>query len=753
MDGFGVLPLEQLLRILTDTSHQGVWVVDPDAKTSYVNQAMAEMLRCDRSEIIGHSIFEFIDEEARPAAEENLERRRARISEVVDFPFRRKDGTRVWTTLTTTPIEDAEGRFIGSLALALDVTERKGLEEQLRHKTTKLAEAQQLARLGSWDWDVTTDHFAWSDQMFRLFGMEPGALTDIRLETYLDLVSAEDRERVRQRIEQARADHEPFSFDHKIVLDDGTTRVVHSEGKSILSASGRIVRMVGTAQDVTEHDEALRAKERSVSLLEATIEATADGILVLDRDLDPLAYNQRFLSMWRIPREVATARKRTILLDAVAEQLEDPKGFVRRSDDLHANVDAEIFDALRFKDGRVYERYSRPQRVKGVPIGRVLSFRDVTERERLLQRATFLSDASRLLGSLDIEPALERVAHLAVRYLAKLADGCAIDLFSAAGERRRLLAISRDIDQPMSPQPSARVLAGESEIYDLDGRSYLGVPLISMGRLLGAITLRAAEHQQYSIEELDVAEELGRRAAQAIDNAQLYVEAQEALRAREEFLAIAAHELRGPANAIHLSVQALKQGRGAAGETTKLYEILERQNRRLAQFVDELLDLGRIRGGKLRLDVEPGVKLGAIVREAVASLEVELARSGSSLSVDVPTNCAGNWDTFRIRQVVTNLLSNAIKFGRGKPIALNARQNDGTAILTVRDGGIGIEKELVTRVFDPFVRGVSVRHYGGLGIGLFIVKTIVDAHGGTIRVDSAPNEGTSFTVALPEVTT
>jgi signal transduction histidine kinase len=385
-----------------------------------------------------------------------------------------------------------------------------------------------------------------------------------------------------------------------------------------------------------------------------------------------------------------------------------------------------------------------PQRIGDAVVGRVWSFRDISAREQLLHSALFLSDATRLLASLEVEQALDGVARIAVPYMG---DGCAIDVFGA-GAPRRLVAISRDPRTPISPELHPNVLAGNSLVYQVGSSSYLGVPLLMKDTLAGAITFCAGPHRKYQARDVEVAEELARRAALALDNARLYRRAQEALRARDEFLSVAAHEIRGPLTAIHLAAQTIRKGKTRPESLPNMLAIVEREDRRLSQFVDELLDLGRIREGRLQLQYE-AVSLGEVVRDVARRLDLELIRSRSSLSVLAEENIVGQWDKFRVDQVVNNLLSNAIKFGLGKPIEIVTRTRSLRALLIVKDRGIGIEPEVLPRLFKPFERGVSERHYGGLGLGLHIVKTIVEAMRGTVKVESAPGTGTVFTVELP----
>jgi predicted ATPase/signal transduction histidine kinase/PAS domain-containing protein len=506
-----------------------------------------------------------------------------------------------------------------------------------------------------------------------------------------------------------------------------------------------IVGCVGAAFDVTELKDGIRKLEHALSRWEAALGATAEGILVVDLEGNVSAVNQRFLSLWRIPPHAAQQRQHLKMLESVVDQLEDPSSFLGRVREIYANPEQESFDLIPFTDGRLFERQSMPQRIGGEIVGRVWSLRDVTERERLFRRALFLADATRLLASLDVEPALDSVAHIAVPYLG---DGCAIDLLGEGGPRR-LLAVSRDATQPIQPELHPSVIAGHPTIYPVGERSYMAVPLLVKGALAGAITFAASPSRRYTPDDLELAEELARRAALSVENARLYRGAQDALQARDEFLSIAAHEIRGPITSMHMAVQGIEQGKIPPAAMSKVLEIVQREDRRLARFVDELLDVGRIRSGRMQFTFEQ-VDLNDVVRTAAARLGAELARSGSSLSVTTDGRGVGQWDKSRLEQVVTNLLSNAIKFGLGKPIAVSVKAHDGRVWLVVKDHGIGIPPRMHQRIFLPFERAVAVRHYGGLGLGLFIVRTVVEGLGGRISLESSPNAGSTFTVELPQ---
>jgi signal transduction histidine kinase/PAS domain-containing protein len=648
-----------------------------------------------------------------------------------------------WYAVLLEPLINAQGQVNGCLGVAFDITEQRTTQEHLARDEERLAEAQRVAHIGSFEWDIALNTVTWSDELHRIHGLEPGQFGGT-YEAFIERVDPTDVEATKSAVFDALRNPKPFVYDHRIIRSDHSIRTLHTRGDVITDEHHKPIRVVGSCWDITDLNEAMNSLEQARSLLEATIEATADGLLVVDSHGKVAAYNRRFLTLWRIPAEIVERRDDDGLLTFVLDQLEDPDSFISGVRELYGRADCESFDVLRFRDGRVFERYSVPQRVKAGIVGRVWSFRDVTERERLFRRALFLSDATRLLASLDVEPALDSVAHLAVPYLG---EGCAVDLFGYGGPRR-LLVVSRDPTQPVSPDLHGSVLAGHAAVYSLGSRSCMVAPLVVKEAVVGALTFVAARKRRYTPEDLELAEELASRAALSVENANLYRGAQEALQARDEFLSIAAHEIRGPITSIHLAVQGLRKGKAPAQAMPKLLEIIEQEDRRLARFVDELLDLGNIRAGRFHLTFEE-VDLGNIVREVSSRLGAELARTGSSLSITSEGHPVGQWDRFRLEQVVMNLLWNAMKFGLGKPIAVNVCEHEGKTTLVVQDHGIGIPPEMTERIFRPFERAEPVRHYGGLGLGLFIARTIVESFGGSIRVHSERNLGSTFTVELP----
>ena len=731
---------DRYLRIVFEQVPGAIWATDRNLRITYALGRVRAMTGVDSRQAAGMTIQEVVG--ARSPTEPAVAHHLAALAgqaQSFRYEFRGR-----WFEVLIEPFKDGQGQILGCVGAAVDATERRLFELELATSRRRIEEAQRVAHVGSFEWEVEPNVVTWSDELHRIYSIERGQF-DGTYEAFLERVHPDDLAHTKNVLFDAFRSIKPFVYDHRIVRPDGGVRMLHTRGDVIADERGKPLRIVGSCWDVTELKDTTQNLKAALSLLEATINATADGILVVDREGKVTAHNQPFLALWQIPAELAEHRDDERLLAFVLDQLEDPDGFLRGVRALYGDSDRESFDILRFKDGRVFERYSTPQRIGEQIAGRVWSFRDVTERERLFRRAVFLADATRLLASLDVEPALDSVAHMAVPYLG---DGCAVDLLGDGGPRR-LLVVSRDPTRPISPELRSAVLSGHPIIYTLGPLSYMAAPLVVKGAVVGAMTFVAPPSRRYTPRDLELAEELARRAALLVENARLYRGAQEAVRARDEFLAIAAHEIRGPITSIHLAVQNLQKRKLPGPASLKVLEMIEREDRRLARFVDELLDLGRIRAGRLHFTFEE-VDLGTVVRDVATRLGAEIAKSGSSLSITTDGRPVGQWDRFRLDQVATNLLLNAIKFSLGKPIEITVRAHEGRATLAIRDEGVGIPSEMHEQIFQPFERAVSSRYYGGLGLGLHIVRTIVEGLGGTVSVESKRGAGSTFTVELPQ---
>ena len=406
------------------------------------------------------------------------------------------------------------------------------------------------------------------------------------------------------------------------------------------------------------------------------------------------------------------------------------------------------------------------------------------EAEAAQRRLAFLAEAStRLASSLDYELTLRNVADLAV---PALADACTVDVFTEDGDVRRVAATRAEsvAEDELARQWSASiesdplvmaVRTSESVLYSelsdlgdllasdrLDALASLGVrsliaaPLAARGRVLGAITCFGFEQRApYTPIEQALAEELGRRCGMAIDNARLHAEAQRATRLRDEFLSVAAHELKTPMTTLRGYTQLL--GRVTAGGQLPPAALLHRsvqaidaQSEKLVRLTEQLLDVSRIEAGKLQLG-QSVVDLVKLVRGIVDS--VQESTDKHQIRLTAPETCPAWADPMRLEQVVANLVGNAVKYSPdGGPIEVSLGQPDPTRIeLAVRDWGLGIPPDRRENLFGRFYQAHGEGHFGGLGLGLYVSREIVELHGGSIEADFPSSGGSRFVVTLPSL--
>jgi PAS domain S-box-containing protein len=417
------------------------------------------------------------------------------------------------------------------------------------------------------------------------------------------------------------------------------------------------------------------------------------------------------------------------------------------------------------------------------------------EQKRSERRLAFLSDASRVLGSsLDYEETLKAMVRLAVPVIA---DWAGVDVIGVDGGIRRLAVAATDPAReelswelsrryPAQPEGNTAVpeaiRTGEPVVYPevtdammaawardaehgalikgLGLRSVMVVPLRARGRMLGALWFATVESgRRYGDADRELAVSLGDRAALAVDNARLYGEsvaayeqAQRASRMKDEFLATLSHELRTPLSAIVGWAHLLGQGELDEGARQRAIEAIRRNATVQTQLISDILDVSRIVAGRMRLEVRP-VDVLAVVEAALDTVRPAADAKGIALVPRYATGAAPLFgDADRLQQVAWNLLSNAVKFTPpGGRVEVSLRATGTHVLLAVQDSGPGIPEEAVPHVFERFQQAdaSSTRRHGGLGLGLAIVRHLVELHGGTVEAANAPGGGARFEVRLP----
>src|SRR3954469_16430845 len=468
-----------------------------------------------------------------------------------------------------------------------------------------------------------------------------------------------------------------YRMEKRYVRKDGSIIWVNLTVSIVRSIDGQPLYLVGFIEDITQRREAQAEASRSLSLLRATLESTADGILVVDHLGKILSFNQKMADMWEVPAEVFASGDEELASNAALERLVYPDEFMTKVIELYKHPDEASYDVLELKDGRTFERYSLPQRIDDVPVGRVWSFRDVTARRRAEEqahalareqaaraeaenaerRAALLAEASRVLSaSFDYETTLAALVRLAV---PAIADYCALDIVEAEDRFERIgeahvdplkSALLREVATfPRSAltdrHPLIRVMttgepvleaeitpefirnsftsdAQRSVVDALGPRSLICVPLASSGKALGALTLVTSDTsgRRFNVADLSLAADLARRAAIVVEHARLFHQAQEATRARDDVLAVVAHDLRNPLNTVSMAVTLMLESTPPERvQERRQVEIVRRAADRMNRMIQDLLDVKRMESGRLSIDIkaEPA---SAIVNDTIDML-------------------------------------------------------------------------------------------------------------------------------------
>ena len=562
--------------------------------------------------------------------------------------------------------------------------------------------------------------------------------------------------------------------------------------------------------------EALEARthelSHSLSLMQATLESTADGLLVTDGEGRVVTFNEKFLAIWGLDRAAAQGATHLGMTKHVDRLLREAAQINARLADIYAAPSKEALDTLELQDGRVLERYSRPQRVDAQVVGRVWSYRDITDRQRAEEA---VRDEARMLdllnrtgaaiaSTLDLETLVQTVTDAATElsgaqfgaffYNATDESGDVFQLYTLSGAPREAF---EKFGHPRATALFGPTFVGQPPVRcddvrldprygqwgphhgmppgHLPVRSYLAVPVAARsGEPIGGLFFGHSAPGVFTERAERLVVGIAAQASVAIDNARLYeetrrvaaereqlIEAERAARAdivrvsrlKDEFLATLSHELRTPLTAIVGWAKVLLRKQGDPESLARGLDAIDRNAAAQARLIDDLLDMNRIISGKVRLDVQP-TDVAAVIDAALDAVRPAAQAKDLRLhSVIDPAAGPVSGDPNRLQQVVWNLLANAVKFTpRGGQVSVVLRRVNSHLELSVSDSGIGVAADFLPHVFDRFRQADSstTRSHGGLGLGLAIVKQLVELHGGSVRAASeGADRGATFTVSLP----
>jgi len=549
----------------------------------------------------------------------------------------------------------------------------------------------------------------------------------------LELVHPDELESLRRAIQEIAA--------HSRGGAQGFVRYRHKDGDFRHGAIDAVNQLDNPAiggvlfhlRDATERRRAEAERERSLSLLEATLESMADGILVVGAEGRIERFNQKFAAMWRMPRDVLASRDDDGAMGFVLEQLQEPAAFLDKLRRLYAEPDAESFDTLRFRDGRVFERYSLPQRLAREVVGRVWSFRDVSERARAEQAM------ARLVAIIEATPdfvgtsdALGHPFYInrAGRRMVGLADDAPLAERHIA-ELHPPAAAARLLEDAIPTALREGVWSGENALRHHDGREIPVLQVVLAHRSPGG--------------EVDFLSTIARDISQRMQ-AEQELRRSHTMAALGSLVAGVAHEVRNPLFGFSSTLDAFEARFGGRDDHRQYVQVLREQLDRLTGLMNDLLEYAK----PTHLELQQG-RLQDVVDHALAACTPLQERAAvtidARLSPELPPL---RMDERRLSQVFRNLLENALQHSPARgTIRLEARlvERHGGAWVecSVEDDGPGFEREDLPHLFEPFF----TRRHGGTGLGLSIVQRIVTDHGGSITAQNREEGGARVTLSIP----
>ncbi len=713
----------------------------------------------------------------------------------VQYRMRHKLGHWVPILAKTLVIRDADGKPARMVATHTDISERLVAEREL-------AQAQRIGNLGHWTLDLRTDELSWSDQTFRIFELERTAFTPT-LSSFLERVHPDERDAVARAYAAHVEAGVPYEMHHRVVCPDGRIKHVLERCETERSAAGVALRSLGTVLDLTQQktlEAGLRSSEARVN---AILDSLPDTVLLTNEEGQILRVNQQAEAMFGIPSAELHGSSVTTLLPGWSLRLA-----ANDAREPTPGLDAsQVQDwSARRHDGTTFAVEVCTTVLRAELEGqRIVTIRDVTEQRQYQQgieqdreRQTALramleaSLAGRPLSK-TLEVCLNRL--LSLSWLALLPRGA---VFVVANEGCTLqLAASHNLSHQLHElcarvafgrcncgraaasgqvQYTAHVDQGHDIRFDgMADHGHYSMPLISDGAVVGVLVLylppgfpRDSRNEQFLADVANVLAGLIKRdrAEQALNDYQAHLEekvalrtadledarrvAEQAARIKSEFLANMSHEIRTPMNAV-LGMARIGQRDSSSDASRQTFGHILQAGQHLLGVINDVLDFSKVESGKLTIESRP-FQVTEVVGQVFHLMQDRARAKGLQLTLSMAPGHP-EWvlgDPLRLEQVLLNLLSNAIKFTSEGQVWLAVDRHEDATVIQVTDTGIGIDADLLPRLFNAFEQAdaSTTRRFGGSGLGLAISRKLVELMGGDIEVHSQVGVGSSFRLSL-----
>jgi PAS domain S-box-containing protein len=661
----------------------------------------------------------------------------------IEYRLRRKDGVYRWHLGKLVPAKDSAGNLLRFYGTATDIHEQVEGRKKLEESETLFQNFVDIIPLMAWITDIATNKIYYNEQWHKDSGLSKSEGPF----HWEDLIHPDDLDDLLVKYEKVVTAGEDVEFEFRFRMADGNYKWHLGKLVGLKDSSGKIVKRLGTATDI---DQQKRREEKFYRLL-----MEAPAFVIIYRG------SQHYIDFMN-----GVALKRIGNLDYVGKTYAE---IFEADKNLQANLD--LLTSV-YSSGKVYVAAAHPMTVDWSKNGN-----PVTRYYNTVMQPTY-DDKGSISGvmsfSIDVTKAIEvkNTIENQSKWLETILDTIPITLsFLEPGSGNILFTNN-----------AGNRLAGHKIPKNMSAHEYQQIfqPINANGGVIPIekrLSTRIAQREMVKDEPIILRTPAGQfNLIVAADTLpamyghpettvltfqdvtrlkQIESELQTAVRAREELMSICGHEFKTPLSTLRLQTQVAMR-RVAKGDDS-VFEPVNVKNRlrndaaqidRLVRLVEDMLDTTTLNGGHLQLNLE-SLNLSALVEGVIQSFSDQLRVAGCQVTTSLPAEVRGTWDRFRLEQALSNLLTNAMKYGKSKPISVSVIKKGLTVLVSVQDHGIGIAKQDHERIFERFERAISAIEVSGLGLGLFIVKSIVSAHRGTISLESAVGQGSRFTVELP----
>jgi len=743
---------EARYRTIVEMSQEGIWTIDTENHTTFVNAQMAEMLGYSVDEMLGKSVLDFTDEQGRENARKVLERRKRGIKEQHVLWLRHKNGTVVWAQLNASPLLNEQGDYIGAMAMVTDITERKRTEEKLAQTQRMLEQANSVAILGAWQLRMDSGETEYSDVLRQIFEVEPGA--PISLETGIDFYKeGQDRDKINKVFKRAVEKGEPWGEELRIVTAKGNEKWVRTIGHADFEGN-TCLRLYGSLQDIT-------ARKRAEQEFERIFELSLDIIGTGNMQGYFTSINSSVKTLLGYDSEEFCSKP---FLEFIhPEDVE--KTLAKLMEAQSGERDIYIENRYICKDGSIkwiaWNVLALVDENKFYATGRNFTDHKLAEdalRESELWMKNIFNSLEEAVLVVSPERKLLNVNGAACNifgYTREEIMSSSTELFHV--DHEHYLKFGETINKAFSEDKTANF---EFVARRKNGEIFPSEHTVSLlkdpdGKIRGIVSVvRDITERKTAREELERhranLEEMVAERTFELRNAQQELVRKERLATLGQLTATVSHELRNPLGAMRPSIYMLKKSidQDADEKLVNAVERIDRNITRCDHIIDELLDFTRITDlHKTGTLIDQW--LDSVIEEHLELGDVKIRKNYSLDGLRVPV------DTDRLQRAIINVVENAYHALRGSEpgandiaearLTIGTRMNGDRIEIAISDNGPGIPEDVLPKIFEPLF---STKNFG-VGLGMPTVQQIMVQHGGGVDIGTKVGEGTTVTLWLP----